>query len=144
MSNLDDIHENGMHDYLKFIKFGYGRGSDHSCKDIRRGYLTREQGVEMVRKYDHVKSSDLKRWCKYTGMTEEEFDNIADIFRDPRVWWKDKQNNWVKVNIWDSPEENQRKEKERIAYWNEHKQDLVDREAEKERFWRNYKNRVKE
>ena len=24
-SNLDDMHENGMHDYLKFIKFGYGR-----------------------------------------------------------------------------------------------------------------------
>jgi len=143
MSNLDDIHENGMHDYLKYIKFGYGRGSDHSCKDIRRGYLTREQGVEMVRKYDHVKSSDLKRWCKYTGMTEEEFDTIADTFRDPRVWWKDKKDNWVKVNLWDSQEENQRKEKERIEYWNEHKQDLANRETERERLWKNYKNRVK-
>src|SRR5439155_10110780 len=30
-SNLDDIHENGIHDYLKFVKFGYGRGSDHAC-----------------------------------------------------------------------------------------------------------------
>ena len=25
MSNLDDMHENGVHDYLKYIKFGYGR-----------------------------------------------------------------------------------------------------------------------
>ena len=25
-SNLDDMHENGIHDYLKFVKFGYGRG----------------------------------------------------------------------------------------------------------------------
>ena len=25
MSNLDDMHENGVHDYLKFVKFGYGR-----------------------------------------------------------------------------------------------------------------------
>ena len=98
----------------------------------------------MVRKYDPVKSSDLKRWCKYTGMTEEEFDNIANTFRDPRVWWKDKQNNWVKVDIWDSQEENQRKEKERIAYWNEYKQDLANRETEREKLWRNYKNRVKE
>ena len=23
ISNLDDIHENGIHDYMKFIKFGY-------------------------------------------------------------------------------------------------------------------------
>ena len=37
MSNLDDMHENGIHDYLKFMKFGYGRGTDHSCKDIRAG-----------------------------------------------------------------------------------------------------------
>ena len=31
---FDDIHENGIHDYLKFIKFGYGRATDHCCKDI--------------------------------------------------------------------------------------------------------------
>ena len=55
MSNLDDMHENGIHDYLKYIKFGYGRGTDHACKDIRAGLMTREEGVEMVRRYDHVK-----------------------------------------------------------------------------------------
>jgi N-acetyl sugar amidotransferase len=37
MSNLDDMHENGVHDYLKYIKFGYGRATDHTCKDIRAG-----------------------------------------------------------------------------------------------------------
>jgi N-acetyl sugar amidotransferase len=143
MSNLDDIHENGMHDYMKYIKFGYGRGSDHSCKDIRGGYMTRKQGIEMVRKYDHVKSSDLKRWCKYTGMNEEEFDAIADTFRDPRVWWKDKEGNWIKINIWDSPEENERKEKERIEYWEKHKQDLAQREIEREKVWISFKERIK-
>ena len=100
MSNLDDIHENGIHDYLKFIKFGYGRGSDHSSKDIRAGKLTREQGIEMVRKYDHVKSRrDLDRWLGYVGMTEEEFDAICDTFRDPRVW-SIEDGQWVKDNIW--------------------------------------------
>ena len=43
------MHENGIHDYLKFVKFGYGRGTDHSCKDIRAGKMTREEGIEMVR-----------------------------------------------------------------------------------------------
>ena len=42
-SNLDDRYENGAHDLLKFIKFGYGRASDHAGKDIRAGYMTREQ-----------------------------------------------------------------------------------------------------
>ena len=102
MSNLDDMHENGVHDYLKFIKFGYGRATDHVCKDIRAGLMTREQGVELVRQYDHVKPSDLRRWLAYTGMSEDEFDRIADTFRDPRVWrWEDDQ--WVKDNVWDTP-----------------------------------------
>jgi N-acetyl sugar amidotransferase len=102
MSNLDDMHENGMHDYLKFIKLGYGRGSDHSCKDVRAGHMTRAQGIEMVRKYDHVKSSDLIRWLEYVGMTEAEFDAVSDTFRDPRVWWIEN-GQWWKDTLWGEP-----------------------------------------
>jgi len=99
MSNLDDRYENGAHDLLKFIKFGYGRGSDHASKDIRTGYMTREEGIEMVRKYDHVVSDDLDYWLKYVEMSEEEFWSTADTFRDPRVWWI-KNGEWWKDNIW--------------------------------------------
>ena len=99
-SNLDDMHENGIHDYLKFIKVGYGRATDHSCKDIRAGLMTREQGVEMVRQYDHVKPrKDLDRWLKYVNMTEDEFDSVCDTFRDPRVW-RVEDGQWVKDTIW--------------------------------------------
>lgn len=102
-SNLDDMYENGIHDYLKFIKLGYGRATDHSCKDIRAGIMTREQGIEMVRKYDHVKPRrDLEHWLKYVNMTEEEFDFICDTFRDQRVW-RIENGQWVKDNIWGEP-----------------------------------------
>lgn len=102
MSNLDDMHENGVHDYLKYVKFGYGRGTDHACKDIRAGKMTRAEGVEMVRRYDHVKPmKDLTRWLEYVGMSEEEFDRTADTFRDPRVWVKDEDGHWVKDSVWD-------------------------------------------
>jgi N-acetyl sugar amidotransferase len=102
MSNLDDMHENGAHDYLKYIKFGYGRGTDHACKDIRAGKMTRDEGIEMVRRYDAVKPmKDLTRWLEYVGMSEQEFDEIADTFRDPRVWARDESGEWVKDNIWD-------------------------------------------
>ena len=96
------MHENGIHDYLKYTKFGYGRASDHAAKDIRAGHMTREEGIAMVRKYDHVKPRDLSRWLDYVGMTEEEFDRIADTFRDPRVWRKEN-GEWKKDNIWDNP-----------------------------------------
>ncbi len=103
ISNLDDMHENGVHDYLKFVKFGYGRATDHACKDIRAGKLTRKEAIEMVRKYDHVRPSDLQRWLAYVGMTEEEFDRVADTFRDPRVWRRNATGEWQKDNIWETP-----------------------------------------
>jgi len=99
MSNLDDRYENGAHDYLKFIKFGYGRASDHASKDIRTGYMTRDQGIEMVRQYDHVIPDDLYYWLKYVDMSEDEFWSTADTFRDPRVWFI-KDGFWYKENIW--------------------------------------------
>jgi N-acetyl sugar amidotransferase len=101
-SNLDDRYENGAHDLLKFIKFGYGRASDHSSKDIRTGYMSREQGIAMVRKYDHVVSKDLYYWLDYVGMSEDEFWFTADGFRDPRVWWIE-DGQWCKDNIWGEP-----------------------------------------
>jgi N-acetyl sugar amidotransferase len=102
MSNLDDMHENGIHDFMKYIKFGYGRCTDHVCKDIRAGVMTRAQGIERIREHDHVKPRDLFRWLPYVGMSEEEFDATADTFRDPRVWWKDN-GQWRKDNLWDDP-----------------------------------------
>ena len=89
MSNLDDMHENGVHDYLKYVKFGYGRATDHACKDIRAGLMSREKAIELVNHYDPVKPGDLQRWLTYVDMQEHDFDRIADTFRDPRVWWHD-------------------------------------------------------
>jgi hypothetical protein len=102
MSNLDDMHENGIHDYMKFIKFGYGRATDHACKDIRSGKMTRKKAINIVRKMDPIKSKDLYRWLIYVGWTEKEFDRVADTFRDPRVWWI-KNGEWWKDNLWGKP-----------------------------------------
>jgi hypothetical protein len=100
-SNLDDMHENGIHDYMKYIKFGYGRATDHVCKDIRAGILNRDTAIEIVRKMDPIKSKDLQRWLNYVDWTEEKFDAVADSFRDPRVWWKTEDGQWLKDNLWD-------------------------------------------
>lgn len=98
-SNLDDIHENGLHDYMKYIKFGYGRCTDHASKDIRSGDLSRKKGVKLVKKMDHIISNDLKRWLKYVNWSEEKFFKVADTFRDPSVWWI-KKGYWYKDAVW--------------------------------------------
>ena len=100
MSNVDDIHENGIKDYMKFIKFGYGRATDHTSKDIRLGVMSKEEGISNVKKYDHVKpKKSLDYFLKMVQMSEFEFECIADKFRDPRVWWIE-DGLWWKDVIW--------------------------------------------
>ena len=100
-SNLNNVHDNGVHDYMKYVKFGYGRVTDHVCRDIRNGDMTRSEGIDLIRQYEHVVPGDIVRWLDYVGMTRTEFENIADSFRDPRVWIKNEYGQWIKDNIWD-------------------------------------------
>jgi hypothetical protein len=51
-SNLDDRYENGVHVLMKFIKFGYGRCSDHASKDIRDGILNNKSLLKELKKFD--------------------------------------------------------------------------------------------
>jgi N-acetyl sugar amidotransferase len=45
--NLDN-HQHGIHDYLKFLKFGYGRATDQASLHIRRGRLDRRTAIALV------------------------------------------------------------------------------------------------
>jgi len=104
-SNLNDIHDNGIHDYMKFIKFGYGRATDHACRDIRNGAISRQQGIEYVREYDQVVPGDIPQWLEYVNWKRSYMNEVADRFRDPRVWEKTETGHWVKDNIWESTTE---------------------------------------
>ena len=102
ISNLDDIYENGIHDYLKFVKFGYGRTTDHTTKDILGGYMSRSKAINYIKELDHVVPSDLKIWLNYVGMKKKDFWKKADTFRSNKVWWINN-NKWFKDNIWGVP-----------------------------------------
>jgi N-acetyl sugar amidotransferase len=49
--NLDN-HQMGLHDYFKFLKYGFGRATDIACNHIRRGRLTRGDGLALVKRHD--------------------------------------------------------------------------------------------
>ena len=40
--NLDN-YQTGIHDYFKFLKFGFGRVTDIACLYVRRKRITREK-----------------------------------------------------------------------------------------------------
>ncbi|MBN2121158.1 MAG: N-acetyl sugar amidotransferase [Candidatus Omnitrophica bacterium] len=66
----------GIHDYTKFLKRGFGRGTDQASCDVRAGLLTRQEGFEIAKKTDTKKPGMLKEYLNLVGLTEEELEGI--------------------------------------------------------------------
>lgn len=79
-------HANDVHDYLKYLKFGYGRATDDASMEIRHGRMTREEGIEMVRRYDAAEPDSLIVYCEFLGISRDEFYALVDEARDEQVW----------------------------------------------------------
>jgi len=63
----------GVHDYAKFVKRGFGRATDHVSQDVRAGLLTREEGFELIKRFDPQRPGQLDYYLQITGWSEEEF-----------------------------------------------------------------------
>lgn len=87
--NLDE-EMHGLHDYLKYVKYGFGRATDHANIDIRNKRLTREQGLELVRKFDgKYPYKSVNAFVEYSGMTKEEIDEIINSYTNPILFRMD-------------------------------------------------------
>ena len=77
-----------MHDYLKYLKFGYGRTTDDASMEIRHGRMSREQGMELVKEYDHREPSSLESYCDFLNIKKEHFYELVEDQRDSMIWQK--------------------------------------------------------
>jgi len=70
-----------LHDYLKFLKFGYGRATDSASIEIRNGSITREEGLRLVERYDGKYPKEcIERFCSEFNLSLDEFDRICEPF----------------------------------------------------------------
>jgi N-acetyl sugar amidotransferase len=98
-TNYENLDEKlvGLHDYLKYVKYGFGRATDHVCIDIRNGRLTREQGIELVKKYDgKYPNYGVSEFIKYSGLSKREVDFIIDSYTNPLIFKQDEFGNFLK------------------------------------------------
>lgn len=89
-----DNYQTGIHDYFKFLKFGFGRATDIVSINIRRGILTRDQGLTLVRKLDGKFPSTylgkpLKEILDPIEVSVEEFHKICDRFTNKSLFVTD-------------------------------------------------------
>jgi len=67
----------GVRDYAKFIKRGFGRTSHLVSIDIRNNRMTRERAWELVEAHDGRRPASLDLFLKFLDLTEEEFERIV-------------------------------------------------------------------
>jgi len=92
-----DCYSNHLHDYLKYVKYGFGRATDNACLDVRLGYINREEAVRLVRKYDGIPPKKaIKEYIEYTGFSKDEFFKIIDSFTNKRIFERDEGGNFLK------------------------------------------------
>lgn len=98
--NLDNV-QTGIHDYFKFLKFGFGRATDLACMHIRRGRLSREDGLKLIKMHDGkfpwvYLGVPIAAILKDIDMTLEEFIRVCDRFTNKKLFVCDSRGNLVK------------------------------------------------
>lgn len=98
--NLDN-YQTGIHDYFKFLKFGFGRATDLVCVHIRRERLTRQDGIEIVRRLDGkfpwtYLGKSLEEILRPLDMTTDEFIKLCDKFTNKKIFKRDSSGSLIK------------------------------------------------
>ena len=98
--NLDN-YQTGIHDYFKYLKFGFGRATDLACLHVRRGRLTRTDALDIVRRLDgkfpwEYLGKSLEEILDPLDMTLDEFIRVCDTFTNKRIFERDANGHLVK------------------------------------------------
>jgi len=98
--NIDN-YQVGIHDYFKFLKFGFSRASDLASMHTRRGRLSRDDSCKIVRMHDGkfpwtYLGKHLKEILEPLDITVEEFIQICDKFTNKKLFLKDAKGNLIK------------------------------------------------
>ena len=87
-SSLDDKLD-GQHYFTMFTKFGQGRAMNDANREIRDGFITRDEGLELVKKYDGEFPNEHFAWAlEYMDINEEQYWATIDKARSSHLWSK--------------------------------------------------------
>ena len=85
----NDIKLYSLHTYLMYLKFGFGRATQDVGIEIRRGAMTRNQGLNIVRIYDNAApESQVSFYCDYYKITKNKYYQTLDKWANKKLFKK--------------------------------------------------------
>ena len=99
-ASLDDATD-PLHYYMSHIKFGIGRSTSDAAHEIRDGHITREEGKNLIKRFDgEFPQEHFKTFLNYCDISEEYCQELIDSWRSPHLW-ENKYGKWeLKHPIW--------------------------------------------
>jgi N-acetyl sugar amidotransferase len=95
--NLDCKWIGGLHDYMKYLKYGYGRATDQLCIEIRDGRIGREVAVTLIEKYEgRIPWKYIPDFLEFIKITKDEFLSNLDRFTYKKLCNCDKDGKLIK------------------------------------------------
>lgn len=111
---IDDLHY-----YTTRIKFGIGRASYDAAQEIRSGDINRDEGVALVKRFDHEfperfagelfsylslpesEFPEASRMFEKSIIDREYFNLLTDQFRSPHLWYRDGGEWKIRHAVWE-------------------------------------------
>jgi N-acetyl sugar amidotransferase len=97
--NLDTRYV-ALHDYFKWLKYGFGRATDHASIDIRNGRLSRDEGLKLVKQHEgKIPTKYMDNLLDEFGYTQNDFTKICDKFTNKDLFKTNSNDNLIRDEI---------------------------------------------
>ena len=101
--NLDN-YQTGIHDYFKYLKYGFGRTTDIMNNLIRRNSITKKEAKKNIMKYDGnfpntYLGKNIKDILKDINVSMDEFEKCCDQFTNKKLFKCDNKGILIKKNL---------------------------------------------
>lgn len=88
-NDVDSLIYTDLHDYIKYVKHGYGKITDHLTREIRWKRISRNKAIDVLHEYSlDNKPNFLSEFLEWLDMNENTFFKIIESFRNDVLWEK--------------------------------------------------------
>jgi hypothetical protein len=91
---VDCFNYMNLHDQLKLYKHGFSKVTDHACREIRHGRLTREEGLALVKEHEQISMEYSELFMDWLGVNDRSLQFIMDQHRNLNFWSQLKFGQW--------------------------------------------------
>ena len=96
-----DNYQHGIHDYFKFLKFGFARATDQLCYSVRRKLISRDEAIEKAKSLEgkfpnSYLGKPLSEILKKINLSLDDFIKICDKFTNKKIFKCDQSGKLIK------------------------------------------------